>query len=131
MSTTTPYLILTCSDRGSHDAVMLARVTCLAGPALRGQALADYNAGKGPYAGHPLTVDVTTNPTPPPDGQPYKWTSTVPDDRLEVTFRRDGKRVWVVRCNVCGRAPKLSESVMRKLGQIRDTNVFDLSNGPW
>lgn len=137
MSGATPYLKLTCSNRGKHPAVTLARVTCTvgAGPgeavALRGKALTDYNAGSGRYAGGPLSVDVTTNPTPPPEGEPYKWNATVPDDRLEVSWRTDGQRVWIIRCNRCKRARKVPEAAMRRLGEIPDSNVVDLSYMPW
>ncbi|MCO5299668.1 MAG: hypothetical protein M9886_06915 [Candidatus Nanopelagicales bacterium] len=137
MSGATPYLKLACSNRGKHSLVTLARVTCTvgAGPgqafALRGQALADFNAGSGPYAGGPVSVDVTTNPIPPPDGQPYKWNAIGPEDRLEVSWRADGQRVWVIRCKRCKRARKIPEAAMRRLGETPDSNVLDLSYMPW
>lgn len=131
----TPYVKLTCTGRGRHSEVLLARVTCTvaSGPgeahALRGQALADYNAGTGPYAGQPLHVDVTTNPVPPKPGKSHKWNAIAPEDRLEVSWRDDGQRVWVVRCNRCGRAPRISEATMRRLGEIHG-GVLDISNLP-
>lgn len=140
---------LVCTDRGQHKERVLARVTYVitadpddpvmrgrdvvlvsttrrgqsADYYLRGDELAEYNMGRGDFAGYPLEVRALT--LLPGKGTPRRR-HVMPVAEIR---RTDGQVTRILTCPSRGRVHldmKLTEAQLRRLGEL-DVNVFDLS----
>jgi hypothetical protein len=95
---------------------------------LRGQELAEYNAGTGPFAAYPLRVKVLhhirTRVGTPTGGT---WEQSRPGKGWKESIPRgDGQVTTVVQCPRCGFEIRLTEEQLRRLGE-HETNEADVS----
>lgn len=135
-------LKIVCTGAGKHPRVLLMKVVFIPqadglrdpGVRLRGDALAEYNAGTGPYAGVPLRVRVLKDRLAREESSSDGFIHSIPQRTPSKGWngeiqRSDGTTTTAVRCSRCRREAWLSEAALRRLGESHSDNS-DISQEP-